>query len=144
MTADRSRHSDLFWACRGGGGGNFGINTSMTFSLFPVGKVSVCTCVWSSKPEDVLNEFQQLFKHVPDTFSLIVRITPATRSSPMTVTALGHYFGPSHELRDILSPVLSVARPHSSSSWISTSGKPGIIWPTRMVRRTPTSRGPRT
>jgi hypothetical protein len=108
VTADPSRHSDLFWACRGGGGGNFGINTSMTFSLFPVGKVSVCTCVWSSKPEDVLNEFQQLFKHVPDTFSLIVRITPATRSSPMTVTALGHYFGPSHELRDILSPVLSV------------------------------------
>ena len=108
VTADPSRHSDLFWACRGGGGGNFGINTSMTFSLFPVGKVSVCTCVWSSKLEDVLNEFQQLFKHVPDTFSLIVRITPATRSGPMTVTALGHYFGPSRELRDILSPVLSV------------------------------------
>jgi hypothetical protein len=109
VTADPSRHSDLFWACRGGGGGNFGINTSMTFSLFPVGKVSVCTCVWSTKLEDVLNEFQQLFEHVPDTFSLIVRITPATRSTPMTVTALGHYFGPSSELREILQPVLSLA-----------------------------------
>jgi hypothetical protein len=109
VTADPSRNSDLFWACRGGGGGNFGINTSMTFSLFPVGKVSVCTCVWSTKLEDVLNEFQQLFRHVPDTFSLIVRITPATRSTPMTVTALGHYFGPSSELREILQPVLSLA-----------------------------------
>lgn len=27
----------------------------------------------------------------------------------MTVTGLGHYFGPSHELRDIMSPALSVA-----------------------------------
>ena len=109
VTADRSRHSDLFWACRGGGGGNFGINTSMTFSLFPAGKVSVCTCVWSVSLEDLLNEFQQLFRHAPDTFSLIVRMTPPTRSSPMTVTGLGHYFGPSHELRDIMSPALSVA-----------------------------------
>lgn len=120
VTADRSRHSDLFWACRGGGGGNFGINTSMTFSLFPVDKVSVCTCVWSSKLEDVLNEFQQLFRHVPDTFSLIVRITPATHSTPMTVTALGHYFGPSSELRDILSRVLSVS-PASRTQFLDLS-----------------------
>ncbi|MGH3275882.1 MAG: FAD-binding oxidoreductase [Streptosporangiaceae bacterium] len=30
------QHSDLFWACRGGAGGSFGINTSMTFQLRPV------------------------------------------------------------------------------------------------------------
>ena len=110
VTADRSEHRDLFWACRGGGGGNFGINTSMTFSLFPVGRVSVCTCEWSTDLETVLNEFQALFRHAPDTFSLIVRITPAdraVRSSRPTVTALGHYFGPSDELREILQPVLS-------------------------------------
>jgi FAD/FMN-containing dehydrogenase len=67
ITADRSRTADLFWACRGGGGGNFGINTSMTFSVFPVGMVSVCTCQWSTDPETVLNEFQELFGHTPDT-----------------------------------------------------------------------------
>jgi hypothetical protein len=112
VTADRSRHPDLFWACRGGGGGNFGINTSMTFSLFPVGRVSVCTCQWSTGLETVLNQFQELFGRVPDTFSLIVRITPATQAagaSGPTVIAFGHYFGPSQELRDILGPVLSAA-----------------------------------
>ena len=112
VKADRSQHRDLFWACRGGGGGNFGINTSMTFSLFPVGKVSVCTCQWSTDLETVLSAFQALFRHAPDTFSLIVRITPAdrsVRSSVPTVTALGHYFGPSRELREILQPVLSAA-----------------------------------
>jgi FAD binding domain/Berberine and berberine like len=112
VTADRSRHPDLFWACRGGGGGNFGINTSMEFSLFPVGRVSVCKCEWSNNLETVLNEFQVLFGRVPNTFSLIVRITPAARtarSSGPTVIAFGHYFGPSKELRDILNPVLSAA-----------------------------------
>src|SRR5690606_9756418 len=28
LTCDAKRHPDLFWACRGGGGGNFGIATS--------------------------------------------------------------------------------------------------------------------
>src|SRR5438270_755566 len=30
---DASHHSDLFWACRGGAGVSFGINTSFTFDL---------------------------------------------------------------------------------------------------------------
>ncbi|HEX9034535.1 MAG TPA: FAD-dependent oxidoreductase, partial [Streptosporangiaceae bacterium] len=30
LTCDPASHSDLYWACRGGGGGNFGIATSFT------------------------------------------------------------------------------------------------------------------
>ena len=30
-TCSATQNSDLFWACRGGGGGNFGIATSFTF-----------------------------------------------------------------------------------------------------------------
>ncbi|ACV76480.1 FAD-binding oxidoreductase [Nakamurella multipartita] len=33
VDADSSQHSDLFWACRGGTGGNFGLNTSFQFEL---------------------------------------------------------------------------------------------------------------
>ena len=33
VEADATNHPDLFWACRGGTGGNFGINTSFTFQL---------------------------------------------------------------------------------------------------------------
>ncbi len=35
VTASADDHPDLFWALRGGGGGNFGVTTSMTFSTFP-------------------------------------------------------------------------------------------------------------
>lgn len=33
LTANIHEHADLFWACRGAGGGNFGIVVSMTFRL---------------------------------------------------------------------------------------------------------------
>ena len=34
VTCDANNHADLFWALRGGGGGNFGIVTSFTFNTF--------------------------------------------------------------------------------------------------------------
>jgi len=36
VTASANENPDLFWACRGGAGGNFGINTSFTLETFPV------------------------------------------------------------------------------------------------------------
>jgi FAD/FMN-containing dehydrogenase len=38
-TVNASQHSDLFWASRGGGGGNFGIVTSMRFHTQPTYRV---------------------------------------------------------------------------------------------------------
>lgn len=34
VTTSANDHPDLFWALRGGGGGNFGVTTSMTFATF--------------------------------------------------------------------------------------------------------------
>src|SRR5207244_115629 len=36
LTCGPNQHADLFWACRGGGGGNFGVVTSFTFTLHPL------------------------------------------------------------------------------------------------------------
>jgi FAD/FMN-containing dehydrogenase len=36
LRADETQNQDLYWASRGGGGGNFGVVTSLTFELIPV------------------------------------------------------------------------------------------------------------
>jgi FAD/FMN-containing dehydrogenase len=41
VNASAAENPDLFWALRGGGGGNFGVTTSLTFATFPVSDVDV-------------------------------------------------------------------------------------------------------
>jgi FAD/FMN-containing dehydrogenase len=41
VIASAANNPDLFWALRGGGGGNFGVTTSLTFATFPTADVDV-------------------------------------------------------------------------------------------------------
>jgi FAD/FMN-containing dehydrogenase len=41
VNASAGENPDLFWALRGGGGGNFGVTTSLTFATFPTTDVDV-------------------------------------------------------------------------------------------------------
>jgi hypothetical protein len=43
VTADAGTNSDLYWACRGGGGGNFGVVTSFEFDVHPMPEVTLFT-----------------------------------------------------------------------------------------------------
>ena len=48
LTGDASTNADLYWACRGGGGGNFGIVTSFTFRTAPIPPLALFTLDWPS------------------------------------------------------------------------------------------------
>lgn len=41
LVADPGSHPDVLWACRGGGGGNFGIVTSFEFAVHPMPEVTL-------------------------------------------------------------------------------------------------------
>jgi hypothetical protein len=47
VDCDEERHSDLFWALRGAGAGNFGVVTSFTFRPRPAPRVTNFRLVWA-------------------------------------------------------------------------------------------------
>jgi len=58
LTCDAETNDDLYWACRGGGGGNFGVVTSFTFRAAPIPELALFTLDWPwSAAADVLGSW---------------------------------------------------------------------------------------
>ena len=111
-------HADLFWACQGGGGGNFGINTRFVLRATPVAGVSVYKLEWDwQHAAAVLGAVLNLMPTAPHSMSCRVGLDvtgggPVAGGSPRrSVSALGLYFGSAAELTELLRPVLTAARP---------------------------------
>jgi FAD/FMN-containing dehydrogenase len=68
VTAGPTDHSDLFWACQGGGGGNFAIATSFEFGVHPIPEdLQLFTLEWPwAAANDVLGAWQQWLVTLPN------------------------------------------------------------------------------
>jgi FAD/FMN-containing dehydrogenase len=67
LACDASRNPDLFWALRGGGGGNFGVVTSFTFRVHPVSTLSLFTLRWPwGSAATVVDAWQRWAPPAPD------------------------------------------------------------------------------
>lgn len=66
VTANADSNQDLFWAVRGGGG-NFGVVTSFTFMLHPVGAVVAGPTFWPiEQAEEVLKWYSGFIPEAPE------------------------------------------------------------------------------
>ncbi len=85
-TCDANIHADLFWALRGGGGGNFGIVTSLTFSTFATGDVTTFSAdfAWADAA-GVFAAWQAWPQTLPDTIwaGLVLGTTGAASGTPV-------------------------------------------------------------
>ncbi len=107
LTCDRTKHADLYWACRGGGGGNFGVVTSFRFRIHPVTQASyfVLTWPWESM-NDVVAAWQRFAPRAPDGLFSICRL--ATGATSPSVQAFGQFFGSEAKLRQLLAPLRAI------------------------------------
>ena len=108
-TCDANQHSDLFWALRGGGGGNFGVVTSFTFRVYQAPTLTLFTLLWPwSSAADVVDAWQSWGPHAPDElWSNCLLDSPADKSHDPIIEVNGVYVGNRGALNPLLAQLTS-------------------------------------
>jgi FAD/FMN-containing dehydrogenase len=106
-TASGSSEPDLYWALRGGGGGNFGIVTEFTFDTDPAPNVTVFSLRFpAGSAADVLNAWQQWLPAMPpELWSNLV----LSGGSPVQCRVGGCYVGGTSGLSTLLNNLVTNA-----------------------------------
>ncbi|QUQ65167.1 FAD-dependent oxidoreductase [Kutzneria sp. CA-103260] len=110
LRCSADENPDLFWACRGGGGGNFGVNVSFTFQAQPVTDCATYVLLWHMEDaEKVFSVVQRTMRSAPDAFA--ARVGVSTTGPDAVVSCIGQHLGSAASLKEVLDPILSVAEP---------------------------------
>ncbi len=104
-------HADLLWACRGGGGNNFGIATSYTVALEPLAEVALGYCTWSGHGAliELVRRWQRDAPVADERLSSALEIG----AEGIALTAVW-YGGTRAELEAALAPLLAIGDPEIS------------------------------
>jgi FAD/FMN-containing dehydrogenase len=120
-TCNSSQNSDLFWACRGGGGGNFGVVTSFTFGTHPVGQIVLFFLSWPwSQAARVISAWQSWAPHAPDALWSNVHLAAAPGGSVPSIQVGGTFLG-SLGAAAQLEKLYAAAGSHPSSPFMETT-----------------------
>jgi FAD/FMN-containing dehydrogenase len=110
VTVDATHDPDLFWACRGGGGGSFGVVTSFRFRLRPAPQITTWYYRWDwVRAADVLLGWQAWAADSPrgmwSTCKLLTRPGEASPSAQVSGTWIGDPAGLGRHLADVVDAV---------------------------------------
>ena len=122
VTCDQQTHTDLFWALRGGGGGNFGVIASFTFQAHPVSELTLFTLNWPwSHATDVVDAWQHWGPQAPDElWSNCLLLGTTQKPSPPLVRVNGVYVGGAAPLNTLLQQLISRVGSAPASSYVYT------------------------
>ena len=107
VRADASAHADLLWACRGGGGGNFGVVTSFEFVVHPLPEVTLFTLQYPwAAAGDMMSAWGQWLGSTPDELWSNCQLLSQGSYGYLAQMA-GVFCGPPNELTPILARLTS-------------------------------------
>jgi FAD/FMN-containing dehydrogenase len=94
LTCDSGRHSDLFWASQGGGGGNFGVATAFTFRTHALSQLIVFFLGWPwSLAGQVVDAWQSWAPQAPDALWSNLHLSAAPGGGTPQIQVGGTYVG---------------------------------------------------
>jgi FAD/FMN-containing dehydrogenase len=108
-TVDQATEPELFWACRGGGGGNVGIVTRLQVQTAPAVPETQITIHWPWSASDaVLEAFLRTAPVAPDELTGDLAFSMKAGGKPPTVQYVGCYLGPPAQVAEVLAPLLAI------------------------------------
>ena len=108
LIVSQTQHSDIFWGLRGGGG-NFGVVTSLEYRLHPVGPVLAGIVAYPmEKAREALRLFRDLTADAPDELASDIALITMPDGTPV-VGMVVCYSGPSEEGERILRPLKTLS-----------------------------------
>jgi hypothetical protein len=123
VTVDAGNNADLFWACRGAGGGSFGVVTRFLFKCQVVKQVAVFGVSWQLAPnraKAVMKAWQSWAPNAPNQITSILRIGKSG-SDRIALRCAGQWVGPSERIEAELRPLLAIAAPSAGLRKYTTS-----------------------
>jgi FAD/FMN-containing dehydrogenase len=117
VRASAEENADLFWALRGGGGGNLGVALRFKVGAEPAKPVTTYRIVWNRNVPAVFASLVRALEGAPDRMGSRIGIhaTRTDESNPNTLTLVGQLRGPKDEARAILAPALATAPPDTDT-----------------------------
>lgn len=115
VMADARNNADLFWACRGAGGGSFGVATRFVFRCHSVAQATVFGVGWQLPParaKAVMKAWQSWAPNAPNAITSILRIGKSGANS-IALRCAGQWTGRSERIEAELRPLLASAAPSS-------------------------------
>jgi FAD/FMN-containing dehydrogenase len=117
-TASAQNDADLFWACRGGGGGSFGVATRFQFKIHPLANVHTFRVVWTfantsaalAKAAQVFNAWQTWAPGAPQSITAIVSVQK-TSEGKLMLRCIGQSTGTKTELQQQINSHVIVQPP---------------------------------
>lgn len=155
VVADSNTNPGLFWACRGGGGGNFGVSTSFTLETFPVDHCIEFSLTWTNASDQLLETLFLHFENAPIELGSKITLSPERfpvgASSSIEVELIGQFIGSMDTLNQVLAPVFALKKPSRSvikevpywnaSDFLSEAGGPGYYQERSRFMNTPMTSG---
>ncbi|MBY8867157.1 FAD-binding oxidoreductase [Streptomyces sp. RCPT1-4] len=121
LRCDAENHPDLFWALRGGGGGNFGVVTELEIRPNPVPRIVCYELSWPwEHAVEVVEAWQRWTVHGPDWLAstLVALSLDAGQGAPPQLLVQGGYLGPAGEFeRELAALIAAAGRPPATTAY---------------------------